>query len=128
MRTLLDSGSSKTLISKSALPADAEVKPTEQDEPMNTMAGFFKPLGYVILQDIRIPEFDKNLSIDGQLCYVFDTPCRYQVIAGRDFLRRTEIDLEFKKNHIKWMNMSIRMKSPHFSEANYNAVIDEYIF
>ena len=59
---------------------------------------------------------------------MFDTPCRYQVIAGRDFLRRTGIDLEFKKNHITWMNMSIPMKSPHFSEANYNAVMDEYTF
>ena len=26
------------------------------------------------------------------------------------------------------MNISVPMKSPHFSEASYNAVIDEYIF
>ena len=51
LRTLLDSGSSKTLISKSALPADTEVKPTEQDKSMDTMTGFFKPLEYVILQE-----------------------------------------------------------------------------
>ena len=92
------------------------------------MAGIFKPLGYVILKDLRMPEFDKNLSIDGQMCYVFDTPCRYQIIAGRDFLRITGIALGFKKNHITWMSMSIPMKSPHFTEANYNAVIDEYLF
>ena len=128
MRTLLDSGSSKTLIRRSALPPNVEVRPTEQDEPMNTMAGIFKPTGYVILRDLRIPEFDKNLSIDGQLCYVFDTPCRYQIIAGRDFLWRTGIDLEFKNNHITWMDKSIPMKSPHFTEASYNAVIDEYTY
>ena len=92
------------------------------------MAEIFKPLGYVILKDLRMPEFDKNLSIDGQMCYVFDTPCRYQIIAGRDFLQRTGIDLGFKKNHITWMSMSIPMKSPHFTEANYNAVIDKYLF
>ena len=125
LRTLLDSGSSKSLISKLALPEGAEIRPCEQ-EAMNTMAGMFQPMGYVILKDLRLPEFNKNLSIDGQMAYVFDTPCRYQVIAGRDFLRRTGIDLTFKENHITWMDNSIPMKSPNFSEASYNAVIDEY--
>ena len=99
-RTLLDSGSGKTLISKSALPPGTEIQVTEQDEQMNTMAGIFKPLGYVILKDLWMPEFDKNLPIYDQMCYVFDTPCRYQIIAGQDFLQRTGIDLGFKKNHI----------------------------
>ena len=60
------------------------------------------------------------------MAYVFDSPCRYQVIAGRDFLRRTGIDLTFKKNHITWMDWSIPMKSPYSNEASYNAIIDEY--
>ena len=128
LRTLLDSGSGKTLINKSVLPAGAEVRPCENKDAMNTMAGIFQPTGYVILKDLRLPEFDKNLSIDGQMAYVFDSPCRYQVIAGRDFLRRTEINLTFKKNHITWMDWSIPMKSPHFSEASYNAIIDDYNF
>ena len=44
------------------------------------MAGIFQPTGYVILKNLKLPEFDKNLSIDGQMAYVFDSPCSYQVI------------------------------------------------
>ena len=50
------------------------------------------------------------------------------MIAGRDFLQRTGIDLEFKNDHITWMDKSIPMKSPHLAEASYNAVIDVYTF
>ena len=87
VRTLLDSGSGKTLINKSALPEGAEVRPCENKDAMNTMAGIFQPTGYVILKNLKLPEIDKDLSINGQMAYVFDSPCRYQVIAGRDFLR-----------------------------------------
>ena len=91
---------------------------------MNTMAGIFQPTGYLVLKDIKLSEFDKNLSIDEQMAYVFDSPCHYQVIAGS--LRQTGIDLTFKKNHITWMNRLIPMKSPYSNEASYNAIIDEY--
>ena len=92
---------------------------------MNTMAGIFQPTGYLVLKDIKLSEFDnKNLSIDEQMAYVFDSPCRYQVIAGS--LRQSGIVLTFKKNHITWMDWSIPMKSPYSNEASYNAIIDEY--
>ena len=48
LRTLLDSGSSKTLINKSAIPKGAEIQPSENEDAMNTIAGIFQPIGYVI--------------------------------------------------------------------------------
>ena len=62
VRTLLDSGSGKTLINKSALPEGAEVRPCENKDAMNTMAGIFQPTGYVILKNLKLPEIDKDLS------------------------------------------------------------------
>ncbi|EJK57914.1 hypothetical protein THAOC_22002, partial [Thalassiosira oceanica] len=94
-------------------------------DAMQTMAGTFMPMGYVKVKDIRLPEFDRHLAIDGNMCYVFDAPCRYQMIAGRNFLRRAGIDLKFVENHITWMGKSIPMKSSDFAPADYNAVFDD---
>ncbi|EJK65227.1 hypothetical protein THAOC_13943 [Thalassiosira oceanica] len=128
LRTLLDSGTFHTLIHIDALPPGVEIHRTEKQNAMQTMAGTFMPMGYVKVKDIRLPEFDRHLAIDGDMCYVFDAPCRYQMIAGRNFLRRAGIDLKFVENHITWMGKSIPMKSSDFAPADYNAVFDDIAY
>ena len=33
-----------------------------------------------------LPKFDKTKRIHGVIAGIFDTPCKYDVILGRDFL------------------------------------------
>lgn len=38
------------------------------------------------LNDMILPEFTKSLKSTQMLAFVFDTPCEYDLIAGRDWL------------------------------------------
>ena len=38
------------------------------------------------MRDIRFPELEKNRRITGTKVFIFDSPCRYDVILGNDLL------------------------------------------
>ena len=75
LKVLLDPGSTKTLISRKALPKGT--KPTALDTIRNvsTLAGSMQTSDLVHLRDMRLPEFDKNRRIDEQKALVFDGKC-----------------------------------------------------
>jgi hypothetical protein len=47
-----------------------------------------------MLLQIKLPEFSRNRTIDSHKALVFNSPCRYDVILGADFLR-SDADLVF---------------------------------
>jgi hypothetical protein len=47
-----------------------------------------------MLLQIKLPEFSRNRTIDSHKALVFNSPCRYDVILGADFLR-SDADLFF---------------------------------
>ena len=53
---------------------------------MTTVAGVYESGGEVSLQNIRLPELDKNRIVNIQTAIVFDSDCCYDVIIGSDFL------------------------------------------
>ena len=57
-----------------------------------------------------LPEFDKSCHIDGVEAYVFDAPCRYDMILGRDFLNLTGKKLDFYSGLIQWLDQEVLMK------------------
>jgi hypothetical protein len=63
LKVLLDSGSTATLIRKSALPKGVQGKPLNESKGMNTLAGRLTVDKMVKLRDLRLPEFNKNMSI-----------------------------------------------------------------
>eukprot|EP00957_Ditylum_brightwellii_P114779 8752570-Ditylum_brightwellii.AAC.1 len=55
---------------------------------MKTLAGMLRTNREVTLTKIVLPEFARSKCIDGINAFVFDKPCQYDVILGRDFLNK----------------------------------------
>ena len=64
LKVLLDPGSTKTMISRKALPREAQLIPLQQEKKVTTLAGTMRTKNLVNLRDIRLPEFDKSRRIE----------------------------------------------------------------
>ena len=104
LKVLLDSGSTATMIHSSVLPKGCT--PLLMNKPITsgTVQGSFKSKRWVRLKGVLLPEFDRSLRIEKQDALVFDKPCKYDVIVGRDFLISAGIDLKFGEGVVKWLN------------------------
>ena len=80
MRVLLDSGGSHLLIHSRVLPKGTVPVTFEQRHNMHTIMGQFQANRKVYLREMMLPEFDKAKRIDGLEAYVFDAPCRHNLI------------------------------------------------
>ena len=72
LRVLLDSGSTVSLIKRTALPPNVVTKTISTTRHVTTLAGMIQAQEVVTLRDLRLPEFDKNRRIGEQKCLVFD--------------------------------------------------------
>jgi hypothetical protein len=83
---LLDSGASCCLIS---LPQGVILKDLSTGKQIMTLSGQVMAQQVVTLNDIRLPEFDKNRQIAQQKALVFDNDnCRYDMILWTIFFLR----------------------------------------
>ena len=126
LRVLFDSGGAKTMINQRALPSECQPRYIGNQAPMRTTAGVFHPKSVVWIRGMRLPEFNKNIIIQEQKAFVFESECRYDVILGSDFLRMTGIDILYSTAMIEWMGIQVPMRAP-FSQEDDMAIFDEYI-
>jgi transposase InsO family protein len=125
LRALFDSGGSATMIHERCLPKGCQPTVLTNYVTSNTIAGNFTSEKCVHMQEITLPEFDRNKRIDQQGAFVFTGDCAYDVILGRDFLMNAGIDIRFADNKIVWMNLSIDMK--HVDGKNSIQAGQDYI-
>ena len=111
LRVLYDSGESKSTAKKNVLPKGVRLDANGPTTLMNTLAGPYAPLGSVYIKGIRLPAFDKNRIIDEHNFMVFDQPCNYYIILGRDFLRKIGMNLNYKDLSIEWLVNTAPMDS-----------------
>jgi hypothetical protein len=79
------------MIKRSALPKGMITKLLADTKLVRTLAGRLKTQEVVTMQDIRLPEFDKNRRIDQQKVLVFDNNnVKYDIILGTNFFPRLE--------------------------------------
>jgi hypothetical protein len=71
--------------------------PNDKKQTVTTLAGKYTSANVACLRDIRLPEFDKNRKIESHKALVFDTPCRYDMIIGSDFLHKLKMDIHYSK-------------------------------
>lgn len=109
LRVLFDSGGSHTLIHRSVLPIKARLMQAEMNS-CATAAGTFQVKDKVRLRKCFLPEFDKTKRIYGINAGVFDAPCNYDVILGRDFLSDIGIKMDFETRTMQWMDRTVNMK------------------
>jgi hypothetical protein len=69
---------------------------------VRTLTGHLKMQEVVMMQDLRLPEFDKNRRINQQKVLVFDNSnARYDIILGTNFLSETGIKLNYSEEDMK---------------------------
>ena len=87
---------------------------------MSTLAGEMNVHQMIKLRDVRLPEFDKNRRIECQKALIFDNPCRYDMIIGRDFINKYKFDMIFSKKQVEWFGNTIPMRNPRdFTEIDF---------
>ena len=125
---LFDSGGTKTMMHKRCLPRGAVLRRIEESKAFNTVVGVLKMQQVAYLHDISLPEFDKTKRIDEQQAYIFDQNCKYDIILGRDFLRKAGIVLNFSDNTMNWLGTFLPMRPDRgFEEAMENYHVAEII-
>ena len=92
---LLDSGATGCWISRAKLPQNIQGK-TVAEITSQTLAGTFTSNQEIQLEQVMLPEFFKTRKIDYVQAKIFTTPCRYDMILGRDLLNDLGIILDFK--------------------------------
>ena len=84
---------------------------------MNTLAGRMTVNTMAKLRDLRLPEFNKNMSIESQMALVFGTPCRYNIIFGSDFLSKVGTKINYVSMRIQyvveWYDSRLPLQDPH---------------
>jgi hypothetical protein len=95
-RVLFDSGLNVSMIKRSALPKGIITKLLGDTKPVRTLTGCLKTQEVVMMQDLRLPKFDKNRHINQQQVLVFDNiNIKYDIIRGTNFLTKTGIKLYY---------------------------------
>lgn len=121
MICLLDSGASDTIIKQDRLPINVVPKVLQSPIISNTLIGQQKIKTYVQLEDIILPEFPHSCKIEQAKAYVVDsTNCNYDIIIGRDFLRKNKIHLSFEDDTVSWLNEHVKMKPNQFWHKRIN--------
>ncbi|KAG7358966.1 hypothetical protein IV203_015555 [Nitzschia inconspicua] len=71
----------------------------------------FTPIGYVNLKDVSFPEFSHTRRLPNVKCYVFDAPCRYDLIIGRDALRDCGMMIDFGNEQLSWFDNIVAFRT-----------------
>ena len=128
LRVLLDSGSSKTLVKRSALPKGVQPKELTAAKAFNTLAGKLLTQSVITMRDVRLPEFDKNRRVGQQKALIFDNDnCKYDIIFGTDFLSKTGIKLDYETGQMKWFDNVLPMRPSHgLRSSDFNDMEEQY--
>lgn len=124
LKVLFDSGSEATMFNRNSLPSDCRLHPLSDPILSQTTAGKFATHSWVQMEDIILPEFDRNRRVNFQQALVFDGDVRYDVILGRDFLGKAGIKLDHELHEMQWMNNIIPMKERSEVEKIRSAFVD----
>ncbi|KAG7345551.1 reverse transcriptase RNA-dependent DNA polymerase [Nitzschia inconspicua] len=110
LRALADSGGSHCLVKSDKIPTGVEII-KEPGRRFNTTQGNFNPIGYVNLKDVSFPEFSHTRRLPNLKCYVFDAPCRYDLIIGRDTLRDCGMMIDFGHEKLSWFENVVAFRT-----------------
>ena len=100
------------MISRKALPKEAQLIPPQQKKKVTTLAGTIKTKNLVNLRVIRLPELDKSCRIEEQKALIFEEKCRYDVILGSNFLTKSGIDIKYNNGTMTWFENTLPMREP----------------
>jgi hypothetical protein len=128
IQILFDSGLNVSMIKRSALPKGVITKLLGDTKLVRTLAGPLKMQEVVMMQDLRLPVFDKTRRINQQKVSVFDNDnVKYNIILGTNFLSKTGIKLNYSEGNMEWFDCSIPLCPPGGLDSNkLNAMEDMF--
>ncbi len=107
-----------SIIKRSALPKGIIPNLLGDTKLVRTLTGYLKTQEVVTMQDIRLPEFDKNRGINQQKVLVIDNDnVKYNIILGTNFLSKTGIKLNYSEGNMGWFDCSIPLCPPGGSDS-----------
>jgi hypothetical protein len=95
---------------------------------VRTLAGRLKTQEVLTMQDIRLPEFEKNRHINQQKVQVFDNDSvKYDIILGTNVLSKTGIELHYSEGNMEWFDCSIPLRPPgDLDSKEFNTMEDMF--
>ena len=81
-------------------------------DTLTTLTGKMSATEMVTMRDFHLPEFDKNRRIEEKKALVFDTPCRYDIILGTDFLSKSGIKINYETGFMGWFESLLPLRDP----------------
>ncbi len=93
------------MIKRSALPKGVITKMLGDIKLVRTLAGHPKTQRIVMMQDLRLPKFEKNRHINQQKVLVFDNNnVEYNIILSTNLLSRTGFKLNYSEEKLEWFD------------------------
>jgi hypothetical protein len=116
------------MIKRSALTKGVITKLLGDTKLTRTLAGCLKTQEVVMMQDIRLPEFDNNRRINQQKVLVIDNDnVKYDIILGTNFLSKTGVKLNYSEGNMDWFDCSIPLCPPGGFDSNeFDAMEDMF--
>jgi hypothetical protein len=116
------------MIKRSASPKGIITKLLDDTKLVRTLAGCLKTQEAVTMQDISLPDFDKNRRINQQKALVFDIDnVKYDIILGTKFLSKTGTKLNYSEGNMEWFDCSIPLCPPGgLDSKEFNAMEDMF--
>ena len=127
LRVILDYGSRKTGINRSALPKVIVTVPIN-GATLTTLTGKISATEMVTMRDFRLPEFDKNRRIEEQKALVFDTPFRSNIILGTDFLSKAGIKINYETGFMEWFESLLPLRDSYGLNAKTFDDMEDALF
>ncbi len=127
-QVLFDSGLNDSMIKRSALPKGVITKLLGDTKLVKTLAGCLKTQEVATMQDIRLPEINKNRRINQQKVLMFDNDnVKYDIILGTNFLSKTGMKLNYSEGNMEWFDYSIPLCPPgDLDLKEFNAMEDMF--
>ncbi len=117
-----------TLINKRCLPRHCKPHEISSSRQVNTIAGTYTSTEVVIMRNLRLPEFNKNRNVNQQKALVFQSEtCKYNVILGADFLKKTGIDVKYSTGTMEWFDNELPLRNPHLLQEKDFEVMAEIV-
>ena len=113
LQVLFDSGSNRSLIHTQLLPEAARDTTRKNLNPTATLGGIVQLNQTVTLEQLRFPEFNKNIKIEQHKMIVFDSNCCYDIILGGDFLQKTGININYTECQIELLDGQLPLRNAH---------------
>ncbi len=123
-----DSGSNVSEIKRSALSKVVITKLPGDTKLVMTLAGQPKMQKVVMMQDLRLPKFDKSRRINQQKVLVFDNDnIKYNIILSTNLLSKTGFKSNYSEGSMEWFDYSIPLRPPGGLDSNkFNTMEDMF--